>query len=182
MSNTFENLNILSKDEVQEVQAQAAGLTAEDALRNVQPKRKAGRPKTVKPGDIKVNRQTRLPLGGFRNILTLENTNPNFHYFWAVDDSELGTEITRLRYAGYEFVRKEEKILVGEAQVYQTEDVGSLIRVPAGGGKYHYLMRIPLEWYEEDQARESAKIDESERAIKGTDGVEGGYGNVKISR
>jgi hypothetical protein len=178
MMNTFEELNVLKEDEVQEVQV----VTAEQALREVVPKKKSGRPRVSRPGDIKVTRETRLPLGGFRNILTLENTNPNFHYFWAVDDTELGTEITRLRYAGYEFVRQNERVLVGEAQVYQTEDVGSLIRVPAGGGKYHYLMRIPLEWYEQDQAREAAKVDESELSIKGPQAGEGNYGSVKISR
>jgi hypothetical protein len=41
-------------------------------------------------------------------------------------------------------------------------------------------MKIPKEWYDEDQAAKAARIDEAERSIKKPD-IDGSYGEIKIS-
>ena len=156
---------------------------AEQAL--PEKKRGRGRPRKV---DIeaeknRVTKETRVPLGGFRNILTVENKDPNYHYFWAIDETEGGTAIARAQQAGYEFVRPEEGVVVGEASVFKTENVGSIIRVPAGGGMFHYLMKMPMAFYEDDQRRHNERVDQTESALKNQGKNNPGfYGGVNITR
>lgn len=144
-------------------------------------KRGRGRPKKVRPEDVKISREERVPLGGFRDILTLKNTDPNYHYYWALDLSEDGSQIARCRQAGYVFVRPEEEITYGEASVFKTSDLGSVLRVPAGGGLNHYLMKIPMDFFEEDQARHAKRVDMTEQSLKDQGAnTEGFYGGVSI--
>lgn len=152
-----------------------------EATTEVAPKRGRGRPRKEQPGDIKLSREERVPLGGFRDILTLRNTDPNYHYFWALDLSEDGSQIARCLQAGYVFVRPEEKVTYGEASVYTTQGLGSVLRVPAGGGLNHYLMKLPMEFHKEDQERNANRINMTEQSLKeqGT-GTEGFYGGVSI--
>ncbi len=155
-----------------------------EATEAIQPvKRGSGRPPKVKsPLDIKVTRETRVPMGGFRDILSVANKDPNYHYTWPLDLSENGTQIARFLQAGYEFVRSEEQAIIGEASVYQTENIGSVYRVPGGGGYYHYLMKIPMEFYEDDKRRHSEVVDRSERALTGKFSEEGFYGSMNMER
>lgn len=146
-------------------------------------KKKAGRPKARRPGDnMLVTRETRVPLGGYRDILTVENTDPGYHYYWELDDNEQGNRIYKRRQAGYDFVSPDEGVIVGEASVYTTEDLGSIIRVPNGDGRYLYLMKILREWYEEDRAKMDKLVDDTEESIRRPTNVEGGYGSTKIDR
>jgi len=135
-----------------------------------QPKKKLGRP----PGTGKkiletrvVTRETRVPLGGFSGPLTLQNKDPNYFYYWPLDASEGGPEIERLIQAGYVFCTPEENLVPGNTSVYSTTTgVGSIIRVPAGNdNKYHYLMKIPLEWHKDDQKRHFDRVDKTEEAL-----------------
>ena len=114
------------------------------------PKNKGGRPRkyVAKTG---VTRETRDTIDGVRDKLSVEGKDPNFHYFFALDTDEHGTELFRLQRAGYTFVQSDE-VVVGQADVYKSHDVGSIVRVPAGrDGRYHYLMKIPMDWYLDDQ-------------------------------
>ena len=146
-------------------------------------KRKVGRPSKADAEEKMAKmREARLPLGGMRSILAIEGEDPNYHYHWAVDDNENGNQIKRLVAAGYEFVSHTEGIRVGEAQVFRTEGLGSLLRVPAGDGRYHFLMRIPNEFYEDDQKRNAEQVNMTEQSITQARGSDGEYGTVKINR
>ncbi len=115
----------------------------------VPPKNKGGRPRVHVPKS-RVTRDTRVPISGARDILTVQNMNPNFDYHWEVDDDETGYRIQKMRNAGYEFVQANKEEVVGQTNVYQSHNYGSIIRVPSGPGRWMYLMRIPKEWRKED--------------------------------
>lgn len=157
--------------------------TETEATEATQPvKRGRGRPPLKTGPQSKVTRETRVPLGGFRDILTVTNKDPNYHYTWPLDLDEKGTQIARLLQAGYEFVRPEEGVMVGEASVYRTDNVGSVHRVPGGGGYFHYLMRIPMEWHEDDKRRQAERVDRTEQALKGQIEKDGFYGSFNMDR
>ena len=147
-------------------------------------KRGRGRPRKVRPEEEaakqEAQRPPRVPLGGFRDILTLQNTDPNYHYHWALDMSEKGTQIARCMQAGYEFVRPEEGVVVGEASVFKTEGVGSVLRVPGGGGMFHYLLKLPIEFFKEDMDRHQERVDMTEQSIKNQGKNDSFYGDVRI--
>lgn len=140
-----------------------------------QPKRGKGRPSKYGRYRINVNRKNRVPVGGFRSILTVEGKDPDFHYYWEIDSSETGPNIMKRLRAGYEFVREEENVIVGEASVFQSEAVGSVYRVPNGDGRYLFLMRIPMEWYKEDMEAIQQQVDQREEALYGPE-IQGEYG------
>ncbi len=168
--------------------------TLEEVLTEEQPSRpqtveeieEAGKPKKRNKGgrppkkrydrDVRITRETRIPLGGFRDKLTVTNKDPNFHYFWELDLGERGTKIARALQAGYVFVKAEEEPQVGEAAIYVAEGLGNIIRVAAGGGYYHYLLKIPKEWYKEDQDRIQERVNQTEQSMMGKPPQENFYG------
>jgi hypothetical protein len=114
-------------------------------------------------------------------MLHVEGKMPGFHYRWIKDTDETGSEVLRYLSAGYEFVSRKEGVIVGDNSVYTSKAVGSMIRVPAGStGEYLYLVKIPQEWYDEDQAAKARNIDKTEETIQNPE-VEGKYGSIKIS-
>jgi len=115
----------------------------------VAPKNKGGRPRKHVP-KTGVTRETRVPIDGARDILTIENKDPRYHYHWEYCDNENGYRIQKLRRAGYEFVQANRQETVGQPHVYSSANFGSIIRIPSGAEGYVYLMRIPKEWREDD--------------------------------
>lgn len=145
------------------------------------PKNKGGRPRkhVLK---ARVDRETRIPLHGIRDKLTVEGKDPNYHYFWALDESENGAEIYKLLLAGYEFVAAH-TVKIPQVSVYQARDIGTIVRVPAGSdGRYHYLMRIPMQYYLDDQAALEIRNKEQEQSIYADEHAPGMYGEIKLER
>lgn len=132
------------------------------------------------------NKPKRVPVSGLRDIMTVTNQDPAFVYRWVQDTGEAGGKVLKYKRGGYDFARTDsgETHTVGDDAVYRSESNGSIIRLPTGGGQYSYLMRIPREYYEEDQAAKNEKIDALESTITGTghpDGEDfGQYGEVKF--
>ena len=157
---------------------------ATEVTETEQPTKGRGRPSKIKTGETEVTRETRTPMGGFNGPLDIvkEKKDPNYHYYWELDESEVGSNIERRLRAGYVFCLAAEGLVLGGTSVYKTEDVGSIIRVPAGQGRYHYLMKIPLEWYEEDTKANHARVDATEQALNDTSKKEGYYGELSIKR
>ena len=149
-------------------------------------KRGRGRPRkndVDRAEDVSGRPAQRVPVSGNRDILTIQGKDPAFEYRWILDGSEDGQRVQRFRNAWWELVHSDDgQHKVGQDMVYKTENVGSLIRVPAGSGKFYYLMRIPKEYYKEDQAAKQSDITDREKAITQTDSDNGQYGNIKISR
>lgn len=124
----------------------------------------------------------RVRVSGHRDILTVENKNPDYHYRWVLDTTESGARIRRYLEGGYEFVTKEnDGVTVAEDNVRNTEDLGTLFRVPAGPNSpdmYLYLMRIPREWREEDTDAEEKELRAREARVFRKDTSAGQYVDV----
>lgn len=100
-------------------------------------------------------RPTRTPIGQ-RDVLTVPEhlKEKGFSYRFFNDDDH-GDRIRRAKAAGWEVVN--EKAQVGDENVGQASQFG-VAGKPVGGGKKAVLMKIPSEWYIEDQAAKEAQI------------------------
>jgi len=148
-------------------------------------KRGPGRPRKndVSRVEGSSERPTRVPVSGNRDVLTIQGKDPSFEYRWVLDSAENGQRIQRFNSAWWNLVHSDDgQHVVGQDMVYKTENVGSIIRVPAGSGKFYYLMRIPKEYYKEDQVAKQTEILDREKVITQTDSDNGQYGNIKLSR
>jgi hypothetical protein len=107
-----------------------------------------------------------------RNRLTVKaaDKDPNFTYRWINDkDSRLADA----QQAGYEFVTDD--IKAGDPRAAEASQMDSRVSKPAGGGLTTYLMRIPNDYYKEDQKAKADTIDEMEKSLK-PDKSKGQYG------
>jgi len=121
-------------------------------------------------------RPERIPVSGQRDILTVRGKDPAYVYRWVKDEHENGQRMLKFKDAGYEFVINGDSVSVGQNHVYKSENVGSLIRVPAGQGEFLYLMKQLKEFYEEDQAVKQSEILDTENQIElGSKTQEGQY-------
>ncbi len=135
----------------------------------------------------KTKKPTRVPVSAARDILTVMDKDPNYHYRWVMDDPKRPGRVERFKMAGYEIVT--DNLEVGQDTVDRTKKkLGSAITRPDGGSTL-VLMRILKEWYDEDQAAKQEHIDDLERTMM-TDAREGripgsnepGYGALNIGR
>ena len=120
-------------------------------------------------------RQTRTPVGGARDVLTVPNKDPNYVYRWVLDAPG---RIQRFEDGGYEQVR--EDLEVGQKTVDRGSQLGSVVTKHGGGNSKLVLMRIPKEWYDEDQQAKTDAIDALEDTMQ-VDAKEGRYGSIGMS-
>ena len=122
----------------------------------------------------------RIPLGQ-RSVLTVpkEDKDPNYEYRFVNDRDG---RIRMFRDAGWEVVKRRERLEVGDPQVGVGNQPGSIVSKSVGKGTVSYLMRIPKEFYREDQETKAEKINETEAGLKMEDKKEGRYGKVKIDQ
>jgi hypothetical protein len=119
---------------------------------------------------------------GRRNTLTVSGLTDqdSFHYHWFNDIED---RLTRAQEAGYVFVDKFGKS-VGDTTVDSARGTDTLMRKGVGQGVVSFLMKIPMEFYTEDQARKQREISEQEQAMQTNevDGRRGRYGSMEIGR
>ena len=139
--------------------------------------------KDIKPIDVR-KRPRRTPLDGARDILTVENKDPNYVYRWTLDTPG---RIEWRKERGYEIVTEDHP--VGQPTVDKGSLLGSAVTRYAGNGQRLVLMRIPKEWYDEDQESKQASVSALERSMmeavqKGRipGSSDPGYGNLSITR
>ena len=106
-------------------------------------------------------RPKRTPISG-RNILTVKGKEAGFEYR-IVNDS--GDRIEMFKDAGWELVDSKD-VTVGDRRVDRTTSEGSKAQVSVGGGTKAFVMRIPKEFYDEDQAAKNKRIDALEESMK----------------
>ena len=106
------------------------------------------------------NRPKRTPLGS-RNRLSFGDQDPNFVYRVINDQDD---RLKQAQEAGYEFVVSDAPL--GDKRVAEGGAVDSRVSKPVGNNTRGYLMRIPKEFYKEDQDAKAAKIDATEAAMK----------------
>ena len=121
-------------------------------------------------------RTQRVPVGT-RNVLTVMGKDPNYEYR-IINDS--GDRVQEFLDAGYELVQKD-SVRVGDKRVNSTTAEGSVAQLSVGQGQKGYVVRIKKEWYDEDQAKKQARVNELESATKAK-ALDGTYGKLEISR
>lgn len=140
---------------------------------NTAARKTPGTVKTEKPtvGASRAGRPKRArPIGDFRDVLRLENLDPNYHYRWVLSAADMDKRIFDALQAGWVFVDAtiEDKIIDGEYSVGQTQRFGSVYRVPAARrmkDEYLYLMKMELDMWEDLQDWKQEQIDEREADI-----------------
>jgi hypothetical protein len=71
---------------------------------------------------------------------------------------------------------------VGDRRIANPTAEGSPVRTSVGGGIQAYVMRIPKEYYDEDQESKQSYINETEAAMK-KDAIKGSdYGKLEVGR
>lgn len=125
------------------------------------------------------DRPKRIPVHEQRNTLTVTNKDPNFEYRVV---NNVGERIAKFKLGGWEAAPKKDHDvgdpLVDTGQATTT----SIVEKSVGGGVKAILMRIPKEWYDEDQAKKLEEVDRSEAAMKREAVNKSDYGKLEIQR
>lgn len=118
----------------------------------------------------------RAPLMG-RNVLTVaeEDKDQDYHYRIVND---VGDRVEILKEQGYEVVTG--RVRIGDKRVATPGSEGSPVTAHVGSGMKGVLMRIPKEWFKEDQAKKQEYVDSTEEGLKST--TAGDYGKIEIDR
>lgn len=107
-------------------------------------------------------RNKRKPFGVPRLKLTLEKTLEGYHYRWVNDEPG---RISAALAGDYEFAKPEE---VGRDDINDDGKVSELAGTNKDGSAMRcYAMRIPLEYYLEDQAEKAGYLNDVDLAIRG---------------
>ena len=117
-------------------------------------------------------RPKRTPLGS-RNRLSFGKQDPNFVYRVINDQDD---RLIHAQEAGYEYVTGDEPL--GDKRAAEGGKVDSRVSKPVGNNTRGYLMRIPRDYYNEDQDAKMKKVDETEQLLKkpSNSSVEKAYG------
>lgn len=116
----------------------------------------------------------RIPVGTARDILAVKNQDPNFVYRWVNDTPG---RLQKFKDGGYEIVTAETE--VGDAAVDRNSKLGSAVTRTVGGILTAILMRIPRQWYEEDQKAKQDDLIAKEKAMGRSDAD---YGSLEFGR
>ena len=118
-------------------------------------------------------RAKRTPVSGGRDILAVRDQDPNYVYRW-VNDTD--GRLEKFKAAGYEAVTAD--VEVGTKSVDRNSKLGSVITKSVGGKLTAVLMRIPKEWYVEDQKAKQNQLDAQDKALRANQDVD--YGTLGV--
>ena len=124
----------------------------------------------------RTKRRERVPFGSHKSKLSFSNKDPNYNYRVITDK---GGRLSDAQNGGYEFVVDEQTL--GENEVGRGSSIDSRVVANVGtnedGSVQHgYLMRIPKEFYNEDQKVKQEDITAKEESINTKhEGITGGY-------
>lgn len=130
-------------------------------------------------------RPNRIPISGSREVLTVrgaEELEKEFHLCWVNDYM-----LDKFKMAGYEFVYwtelTEENEQVGDTRINADTPMESRVSRNVGNGVTGYLMKLPMEYWNEDRKAVEARTKETEQSMRklGNNSVNGTYGNVQIT-
>jgi len=123
-------------------------------------------------------RPRRSPLAQ-RNRLSVRDRDPNYHYRLVnVNLDNDPDRVENLIEQGYEIVPAKRVGQTGDSKVDNPSPLGSAGQISVGQGTKAVWMRIPKEYFQEDQALKQAEVDATEQRSKkqGAD-----YGSVEIT-
>jgi hypothetical protein len=118
--------------------------------------------------------EKRIPVSGNRDILTVEGKEEGYEYRWILN---LGNRIEKFKRGGWEVVTHE--VIVGDARAATPTSLGTAT-IAASGDRELILMRIPSQYYKEDQDSKEAELLALEESMGKN--VDGRYGEINISR
>jgi hypothetical protein len=125
-------------------------------------------------------KKKRVPLRR-RNVLTIEDKykREDFEYRF-VNDREDRIEV--FEEAGWEKVMDEDQVIeIGDDSIRREVRDGTAVTKNVGGGRVAYLMKIPKDIYDEEQAIKQREIEQSEEAMRQTAlNEKGRYGKVNF--
>ena len=125
------------------------------------------------------NERIRIPIGEKRDVLSVQDT-PEGYVDRIVND--VPGRIEKFKQAGYELV---EDAQLGTSHVDGNQASQGVVTKDVGKGVTAVVMRQRKEFYEEDQAKKQARIDELENSMRKkkvnpNESTDGTYGEVKI--
>ena len=120
----------------------------------------------------------RANINGTRNVLTVSGKDPAFEYRVVNDE---GDRISQFQEMGYEVVI-DSNVTVGDRRIANPTKEGSPIQVSVGNGTKALVMRIRKDWYDEDQAAKSKRIDETEKGLLKDAKNGSDYGKIAVGR
>lgn len=123
--------------------------------------------------EVQSERKRRTPVSQ-RNVLTVKNKDDGYVYRIVND---VDNRINQFIEGGWETVLDKD-VDIGDKRVNAAKPEGSLAQVSVGNGTKALVMRIRKEWYDEDQAAKSARIDEAEQSMY-EDARKDTYGEIK---
>lgn len=107
-----------------------------------------------------------------------QELDPRFQYRFV---REKNARVQQFLDGGYEIVP--DKVPVGDPNIAHASGMGSATTIPSGDSEDRvFLMRIPKEFYEEDQAAKQARVYEVEEHLKRKPKQDGLEGDIKINR
>ncbi len=117
----------------------------------------------------------RVPVASNRAPLVVKGfDHENFSGRWVSDEND---RLAAFLEGGYEFVTRGMISSAGEATVESSKGMDSRISKSGGQGVTLYLMRLPRNLYDEDQAVKARNVDQIEKSMKSPQ--PGTYGTVK---
>lgn len=136
-------------------------------------------PKVDQPR-AKRNKRERVPVNGnTKNILTVSNRDPDYHYRWVLNNPD---RVAKFKEAWYEVVERTDDLRVGDRKVDTSAGTSSIVETRAGMGQKYVLMRLPKDLHDEDQRAKQRQVDESEAAMQ-REAQQGRYGDgISIDR
>jgi hypothetical protein len=117
---------------------------------------------------------------GRRNVLTVSGITDQdeFHYRWFLD---INDRISQAQEAGYVLVHKG-GLSAGDRNIESARGDDSVLQKPAGNGRNMlFLMKIPIEFYKEDQAAKQNDILSLEADLFKSKPELGQYGHSEVS-
>lgn len=121
-------------------------------------------------------RNKRTPITG-KQPLAVRGKEPGFQYRVVNDVDD---RVLEMEDAGYEVVRGGDAT-VGDKRVDRPTEAGSVKHFSVGGGTKAVLMRIPEEWYNEDQDAKMGRLRQLEDSTK-KEALNGTYGKLDLTR
>lgn len=116
---------------------------------------------------------------GASDKMAVYGKDSNYHYRIVNDRDGTGQRLQEFLNAGYEFVDKGVETNTG--RVDQPADQGANKTFAVGKGTTAYLMRIPIEFYQEDQKEKQRIVDAQEETLfNGPEGSD--YGGVQTKK
>lgn len=124
-------------------------------------------------GENRAERPQRVPINGNVDILAVKGIKPDMHACWVNEPL-----VPRFQQAGYTFVDYD--VSFGTYNVKQGNPLGARYARDVGQGVTAYLMEIPKEWWEEDQANAQAELDKAQDGMLHGSGSMLDHGDVKV--